>query len=74
MRHEEFRIGMECWCGGRQWRCTDVGTRVVVGVCLDPYEVVTGTHEVGTSATTVLEEIFDEHSIDGCRVSPDGDE
>ena len=92
MRHEEFRIGTEFWCGGRRWRCTDVGTRVVVGVCLDPHEVVTLTREVGTGATTttqviatddswfagppyaVLEEVFDEHSIEGCSLSPDGDE
>ena len=47
MRHEEFRIGMEFWCGGRRWRCTDVGTRVVVGVCLEPHEVVTVTGKVG---------------------------
>jgi hypothetical protein len=40
MKHEEFRIGMEFWCGGRRWRCTDVGTRTVVGVCLEPHEVV----------------------------------
>ena len=83
---------MEFWCGGRRWRCTDVGTRVVVGVCLDPHEVVTLTREVGAGATTmtqaistdeswfagppyaVLEEVFDEHSLDGCSLSPDGDE
>ena len=91
MRHEEFRIGMEFWCGGRRWRCTDVGTRVVVGICLEPHEVVTVTREVGASATTttrtmtadttwfegppyaVAEEVFDEHSIDGCSLSPDAD-
>ena len=92
MRHEEFRLGMEFWCEGRRWRCTDVGTRVVVGVCLEPHEVVTVTAEVGASdtATTrtittddswfagppyaVPEEVFDEHSIDDCSLSPDGDE
>lgn len=52
MRREEFRIGMEFWCGGRRWRCTDVGTRVVVGICLEPHEVVTFTREGGASPTT----------------------
>ena len=52
MRHEEFRIGMEFWCGGRRWRCTDVGTRVVVGVCLEPHEVVTGMEKAGAGGTT----------------------
>ncbi|TMB37448.1 MAG: hypothetical protein E6J55_25965 [Deltaproteobacteria bacterium] len=43
MRHDEFRIALEFWCGGRRWRCTDVGSRVVVAVCLEPHEVVTVT-------------------------------
>ena len=83
---------MEFWCGGRRWRCTDVGTRVVVGVCLDPHEVATLTREVGTGAATTTqviatddswfagppyalpEEVFDEHSIGGCSLTPEGDE
>jgi hypothetical protein len=84
MRHEEFRIGMEFWCGGRRWRCTDVGTRVVVGVCLEPHEVVTATASGGTPRTTstdaawsvgppyaVPEDVFDEYDIEGCSLSPD---
>jgi hypothetical protein len=43
MKHEEFRIGVEFWCGGRRWRCTDVGSRVVAAICLDPRGVVTVT-------------------------------
>ena len=91
MRHEEFRIGMEFWCGGRRWRCTDVGTRVVVGVCLEAHEVVTVTGKPGASGTTttrtiaaddswfagppyaVPEEVFDEHSMDACSLSPEAD-
>ena len=83
---------MEFWCGGRRWRCTDVGTRVVVGVCLEPHEVDTVTSKVGAGGTTttrtiaadeswlngppyaVAEEVFDEHSIDGCSPSPDADD
>ena len=40
---------MEFRCGGRRWRCTDVGTRIVVGVCLEPHDVVTVTMKPGTS-------------------------
>jgi hypothetical protein len=57
MRHEEFRIGMEFWGGGRRWRCTDIGTRVVVGVCLEPHEVVTVTGKVDESGTTTTRTI-----------------
>ena len=53
---------MEFWCGGRRWRCTDVGTRVVVGVCLDPHEVVTLTREVGTGGTTTTQVIATDDS------------
>ncbi len=39
MKHSEFRIGLEFWCGGKRWRCTDVGTRVVTVISLEPREV-----------------------------------
>jgi len=41
MKRSEFTIGQEFWCGGKRWRCTDIGTRVVIAVCLEPHEVVT---------------------------------
>jgi hypothetical protein len=40
MNHNEFSIGLGFWCDGRRWRCTDVGTRVVVAISLEPHEVV----------------------------------
>jgi hypothetical protein len=40
MKHHEFSIGTEFWCGGKRWRCTDVGTRVAVAICLEPREMV----------------------------------
>jgi hypothetical protein len=43
MRHSDFRIGIEFQCGGQWWRCTDVGSRVVVAISLDPHEVVKNT-------------------------------
>ena len=46
MEHEEFRVGMEFWCGGRRWRCTDIGTRTVVAICLEPHEVVSVASDV----------------------------
>lgn len=52
MRHDEFRIGIEFWCGGRRWRCTDIGTRTVIAICLDPHEVVSVTRGVGAGDMT----------------------
>ena len=40
MKHSEFWIGLEFWCDGRRWRCTDIGTRVVTAISLEPHEVV----------------------------------
>lgn len=40
MERGEFSLGLEFWCGGKRWRCTDVGTRVVVAISLEPHEVV----------------------------------
>jgi hypothetical protein len=40
MNHSDFRIGIEFWCGDNRWRCTDVGSRVIVTISLDPHEVV----------------------------------
>jgi hypothetical protein len=54
MRHEDFRIATEFWCSGRRWRCTDIGTRVVVvSVCLEPHEVVPVVRDDRTSNRTI---------------------
>ena len=37
MQHQAFQIGLEFECGGRRWRCTDLGTRTV-----DVYKRQTG--------------------------------
>lgn len=35
MKPTDFHIGLEFWCSGRQWRCTDVGTRTVIAIRID---------------------------------------
>lgn len=40
MTHDQFRIGLEFRCGQNRWRCTDVGSRVIVAISLEPHEVV----------------------------------
>ncbi len=40
MNHNEFSIGQDFWCGNRRWRCTDIGTRVVVAISLEPRDMV----------------------------------
>jgi hypothetical protein len=36
MRHSEFSIGMTFFTAAGAWRCTDVGTRVIVAISLEP--------------------------------------
>jgi hypothetical protein len=40
MNHSQFQIGLAFWCDGKRWRCTDVGSRVVVAIPLEPHELV----------------------------------
>ena len=62
MKHDEFHIGLEFWCGGRRWRCTDVGSRVVIAICLEPHEVVTVARTGLTTAATTTRAITDDAS------------
>jgi hypothetical protein len=38
MKPSDFKIGLEFWMSGSRWRCTDVGSRVVVALKLDQYD------------------------------------
>lgn len=40
MEHSDFQIGMEFFTEAGKWRCTDVGTRVIVAISLEPRELV----------------------------------
>ncbi len=66
MQHSEFRIGAVFRCGDKRWRCTDVGSRVIVAICLD--------HDDDPSwyngpPYALDESVFDEDDQQGC--SPD---
>lgn len=41
MKHGDFVIGKDFWCAGKRWRCTDIGGRVIVAICIEPHEMVT---------------------------------
>jgi hypothetical protein len=38
MKPSDFKVGLEFWMSGSRWRCTDVGSRVVVAIKLDRYD------------------------------------
>lgn len=41
MDRSEFSIGTEFRCGGKVFRCTDVGTRTVIAIRVDHLEIAT---------------------------------
>jgi hypothetical protein len=86
MKHSDFQIGAEFWCGGRQWRCTDIGTRTIIAIRVDSVEVGSNAPELRRTLTraeaeaegwlngppyAVLERVFDEYDQDGCSLAPE---
>jgi hypothetical protein len=69
MRLSDFHIGLEFWMSGSRWRCTDVGTRLVIAIKLD--------HEDDPSwyngpPYAVCERIIDEYEIHVCSLTRHG--
>lgn len=60
MTHDEFRIGRLFRCGGGEWRCTDVGSRVIVAIRLDKVEKVNMDHHKVVTETLSFREALDE--------------
>lgn len=56
MDMSDFEIGKTFWMSGKQYRCTDIGTRTIVAINIDlPLDIVTSvrgkmSHEQITSA------------------------
>jgi len=86
MRHSEFTIGGTFWCGDRQWRCTDIGTRTVIAIRIDSVEVGSNVAELRRTLTQaeatadgwfngppygVAETVFDEDDLPGCSLEPE---
>lgn len=36
MKLTEFQKGEYFYMSGKRWRCTDIGTRTVIAICMDP--------------------------------------
>jgi hypothetical protein len=79
MLHDEFRVGETFRCGGKCWRCTDIGERTIAAICLDGVQVTDGRKDRTLSQAeaeaegwfngppyAVAEEVFDEDDMPGC--------
>ena len=46
MKHSEFTLGGLFWCSGRQWRCTDIGSRTIIAIRIDSVDVDSNVPEL----------------------------
>ncbi len=71
MQHTDFEIGFEFECGGRRWRCTDLGTRTVIAI---PLEYPDDPSWYNGPPYAVAETVFDEYDLEGCKPVEDDPE
>lgn len=65
MEHKDFSIGLEFQMSGKQYRCTDVGTRIVTAIHLDP-NLDPSWFKGPTYA--VVEHVIDEDDMEACCI------
>jgi len=68
MNHTDFFIGCEFMTGSGTWRCTDVGTRVIVAIRIDDHPDDPSWYNGPPYA--VVEHTFDEYGQEGCTPLP----
>jgi hypothetical protein len=66
MKHNEFKIGNKFVCGGKNWLVTDIGSRVIIAICLNDYTGIDDSWYYGPPYA-VAEHVFDEYDIEGCN-------
>jgi hypothetical protein len=86
MKHSDFAIGTIFWCSGRQWRCTDVGQRIIAAIRIDEVEVdlsvssrrATLSREEAEAGGWfngppygVAEVVLDEYDLPACSLNPE---
>ena len=64
MHHRDFSIGLEFFTGAGRWRCTDIGTRVIVAIHLDAPD----PSWYNGPPFAVAEVVFDEYDVEGCSL------
>jgi hypothetical protein len=72
MQFSDFRLGMEFLTKGRdgpsRWRVTDLGSRTVIAIRVEPVEIA--THDANTGETTPRTLTKAEAEADGWFVGP----
>ncbi len=66
MKKEDFEIGEEFYTATGKWRCTDIGTRVIVAIHLNQQD----SRNYNGPPYSIVEDVFDEYDMDGCSLNP----
>ena len=67
MKHNEFYVDGEFkTASGKTFRCTDLGQRVIVAICIDDYPDDTSWYN--GSPYAVAEHVFDEDDQEDCTL------
>ncbi len=64
MDKKQFKIGQEFYTNSGQWRCTDIGTRVIIAIHLNQDDV----RNYNGPPFSIPEHVFDEYDIEGCSL------
>ena len=64
MLEEDFQIGLESYAASGKWRCTDIGTRVIVAIKLDQDDL----RNYNGPPYSVAEYVIDESDFGGCSL------
>jgi len=65
MNIKDFFICSQFECGKKLWRCTDIGSRVIVAICLSDH--IEDSSWFNGPPYAVSEEVFDEDSMCDCE-------
>ena len=68
MHHSDFFIGCEFVTGAGRWRCTDVGTRVIVAIRIDDHPEDARWYNGPPYAVAAC--VFDAYDQQGCTPLP----
>ncbi|MEE9345780.1 MAG: UPF0158 family protein [Methylococcales bacterium] len=64
MEKSEFHIGQEFYTESGKWRCTDIGTRIIVAIHLNQED----SRNYNGPPYSIAEHVFDEYDIEGCSL------
>ncbi len=64
MEHNDFKIGNEFTCIKKIWKCTDIGQRTIIAICLSDYK---NKSWFNGPPYAVAEIVFDENDFGGCE-------